>query len=200
LQSVDRSQKSLRRASEQCFGPRFGGRSQWNCGVKVVFALLPNSLLEGVLQTRIFALSTVVGVGCRRSCNPLLGGLHGPTEPNHGAGSCGEGISAATGSNVCCTPGLRQAALDHLAVDGVRLFEGVARGRAYLLPADEQLVESRVRSSLPRNLCGFRSSQPALPGSHALFGGFGRQQAHSYEDDKARQHTPNDGGVREQPI
>ncbi len=46
------------------------------------YAKLPaywRSLLELVLQTGIFALPTVVRVGCGRSCNATLGGPHAPT-------------------------------------------------------------------------------------------------------------------------
>jgi hypothetical protein len=66
--------------------------------------------------------------------------------------------------------------------------------------SDEQLVDSRVRSSLPRGLCGFRSCQPALPGPHVLFGGSGGDKAHHHEGDEARQNSPDYGGVREQPV
>jgi hypothetical protein len=65
---------------------------------------------------------------------------------------------------------------------------------------DEQHVDFRVRSSLPRGLCGFRSGQPALPGPHTLFGGSGGDKAHHNEGDEARQHSPDYGGVREQPV
>jgi hypothetical protein len=66
--------------------------------------------------------------------------------------------------------------------------------------SDEQHVDSRVRSSLPRGLCGFRSCQPALPGPHTLFGGSGGDKAHHHEGDEASQHSPDYGGVREQPV
>ena len=42
--------------------------------------------------------------------------------------------------------------------------------------------------------------QPTFPGPHALLGGSRGQQAHHHEGDEARQHPPDYGGVREEPV